>query len=290
MALDALEVTCGDLSAAASPLGAELVSLRRAGEEVIWQAGPAWPRHSPLLFPVVGRLKGDTYRHAGQSFALPKHGFARDMRFAGTRLGPERIRFALEDDAATRAAYPFRFRLVLTYTLHPDRLVIDYTVANAGDQPMPFSIGAHPALRWPLRRDKTDHWVLFDADETAPVRRIENGLLGPDRESPVRRRRLDLDEALFAEDALIFTRVASQALVFGVGDEGCVRVAWEGFRHLGLWSRPGGDFLCVEPWHGYDSSPQDPDELVAKPGIIVLAPNAEARFALTLAQLAGVLR
>jgi galactose mutarotase-like enzyme len=92
------------------------------------------------------------------------------------------------------------------------------------------------------------------------------------------------------DDALIFTRVASQALVFGAGNEACVRVAWDGFRHLGLWSRPGGDFLCVEPWHGYDSSPEDPDELAAKPGIMVLPPGDEARFALTITPLAGILR
>jgi len=290
MADEALTLTCGDLSAAVLPLGAELASLRLRGHEIIWQAGPAWPRHSPVLFPIVGRLKGDAYRHAGRMFGLPKHGFARDMPFAAARLGSDRLRFTLVDDPATRAAYPFHFRLTLTYTLHPDRLVVAYAVANTGGEPMPFSIGAHPALRWPIRGDKTDHWVRFDADETAPIRRIEDGLLGPDRESPVRGRALDLDEALFTADALIFTRLASDALEFGVGTEPCVRVAWEGFRHLGLWSRPGGDFLCVEPWHGYDSSPEDPDELAAKPGIIVLPPGDEAKFALTITPLTGLSR
>ncbi|MFZ4532457.1 MAG: aldose 1-epimerase family protein [Alsobacter sp.] len=290
MADEALTLSSGDLSAAVRPLGAELVSLRLRDHEIIWQAGPAWPRHSPLLFPVVGRLKGDTYRHAGRMFGLPKHGFARDMRFAAARLGLDRVRFTLADDPATRAAYPFRFRLTLTYTLHPDRLAVDYAVANTGDEPMPFSIGAHPALCWPIRADKTDHWVRFDADETAPVRRIEDGLLGPDRESPVRGRLLALDESLFAADALIFTRIASHGLEFGVGIEPCVRVAWEGFRHLGLWSRPGGDFLCVEPWHGYDSSPEDPDELAAKPGIIMLEPGDVSRFALMISPCAGLSR
>ena len=290
MADETLMLSAGDLRAAVRPLGAELASLRHHGYEVMWQAGPAWPRQSPLLFPVVGRLKGDTYRHDGRTFALSKHGFVRGMRFAEDRLGPDRIRFTVHDDAVTRQSYPFGFLLSLTYTLHPDRLVVDYAVANTGDHPMPFSIGAHPALRWPIRGHKADHWVEFDADETAPIRRIEDGLLGPDRESPVRGRHLALGEDLFAADALIFTRLASHALAFGVGGDACVRVAWDGFRHLGLWSRPGGDFLCVEPWHGYDSSPEDPAELVAKPGILVLAPGDEARFAMTITPLEGLLR
>jgi len=287
---EAYTLSRGDLSAAVRPLGAELASLRLGSHEIIWQAGPAWPRHSPVLFPIVGRLKGDTYRHAGRMFGLAKHGFARDRPFTVARLGPDCLRFTLADDPATLAAYPFRFRLTLTYTLHPDRLVVDYAVANTGDGPMPFSIGAHPALRWPIRGNKADHWVQFESDETAPIRRIEDGLLGPDRDSPVRGRTLRLDETLFAADALIFTRIASNALAFGVGNEPCVRVAWEGFRHLGLWSRPGGDFLCVEPWHGYDSSPEDPDDLAAKPGIIILPPGEEARFALTITPLTGLLR
>lgn len=56
--------------------GAELVSLRDAdGTEFLWQAGPAWRRHSPVLFPIVGRLKGDQLRHRGQNYPMTQHGF-----------------------------------------------------------------------------------------------------------------------------------------------------------------------------------------------------------------------
>ena len=49
---------------------------------MLWQAGPVWPRHAPVLFPIVGRLKDDRLRHQGKSYHLPQHGFARDRRFA----------------------------------------------------------------------------------------------------------------------------------------------------------------------------------------------------------------
>ena len=59
------------VSAVVKAEGAELVSLKDAGgDELLWQAGPEWPRHAPVLFPVVGRLSGDTLRHDGQSYAM----------------------------------------------------------------------------------------------------------------------------------------------------------------------------------------------------------------------------
>ncbi|HNX49138.1 MAG TPA: hypothetical protein PKL08_03150, partial [Thermoanaerobaculaceae bacterium] len=70
-------------------VGAELQSLRRLDSDIeyLWQAEPAiWPRRAPWLFPIVGRLRGDTYTWKGNTYHLPQHGFARDrgFRVAGT--------------------------------------------------------------------------------------------------------------------------------------------------------------------------------------------------------------
>ena len=95
--------------------GAELVSLRDAeGTELLWQAGPAWRRHSPVLFPIVGRLTGDQLRHQGRSYPMTQHGFARDKRFTWAEQGPRSCTLVLTDDADTRAHYPFAFRLAVT--------------------------------------------------------------------------------------------------------------------------------------------------------------------------------
>jgi len=48
--------------------GAELCSLKnKQGLELLWQAGPSWPRYAPILFPIVGRLKNDQLRHRGKT-------------------------------------------------------------------------------------------------------------------------------------------------------------------------------------------------------------------------------
>src|SRR5882757_2639736 len=104
------------ISATIKADGAELCSLRNAeGLELLWQAGPEWPRHAPLLFPIVGRLKGDELRHRGKTYAMTQHGFARDQRFDWLEREANSCKLALTDNAATRSRYPFGFRLQVTY-------------------------------------------------------------------------------------------------------------------------------------------------------------------------------
>lgn len=45
--------------------GAELTSIvkKETQTEYLWNADPAyWKRHAPVLFPIVGAIKGDSYR------------------------------------------------------------------------------------------------------------------------------------------------------------------------------------------------------------------------------------
>src|SRR5690349_6113151 len=61
---DTHTISAGGIAASIKADGAELCSLKAAdGLELLWQAGPAWPRHAPWLFPIVGRLANDDLRH-----------------------------------------------------------------------------------------------------------------------------------------------------------------------------------------------------------------------------------
>ena len=145
--MEKFEIGSGALTAGILAMGAELCSLRDAtGREFLWQAGPAWPRHAPNLFPIVGRLKDDVLRHDGKAYHLTQHGFARDRRFTWLAREKSSCRLALTDDAETRAIYPFAFRLILAYEvagagaphpLHPRE--------RPGAEILPASMGAHPA-------------------------------------------------------------------------------------------------------------------------------------------------
>jgi len=267
----------GYLSATIKAEGAELCSLRDAeDEELLWGAEPVWPRHSPVLFPIVGRLKGDTLRHRGHDYRMTQHGFARDRRFAWLQRTATTCRLALHDDPETRAHYPFAFRFEIAYALSDDALEITYTIGNPGRETLPASAGAHPAFRWPLADEveKQAHLLEFEAAEPEPIRRLKDGLLTPTpHPTPIEGDTLHLDPALFAADAVILDRPASRSVRYCAPGTPTIELSWEGFSQLGIWSRQGGDFLCIEPWHG-TASPEDFDgEFADKPGLMLIPPG-----------------
>jgi galactose mutarotase-like enzyme len=280
---DHFTISNGRVMATIKADGAELCSLRNAdGQDVLWQAGPEWPRHAPILFPIVGRLKGDVLRHRGKTYPMTQHGFARDQRFAWTAREKTLCALSLSDSDESRAKYPFSFRLDVSYVVEGDELVIGYAITNTGDEMLPASIGAHPALHWPLGEGaaKDAHRIVFEKSEPAPIRRLDGGLLLPDAEpTAVQGDTLALSEALFAKDAMIFDQIASSSLRYSAPGTPTISFAWDGFPQLGIWSKPSGAaFLCIEPWHGY-ASPVDFDgEFSDKPGVMHIAAGVTRSF------------
>ncbi|WP_441234190.1 aldose 1-epimerase family protein [Bradyrhizobium sp. 930_D9_N1_4] len=281
---DTHTIRSGGLSAAIKAHGAELCSLKDgSGTEFVWQAGTAWPRHAPLLFPIVGRLANDELRHRGKTYRMTQHGFARDSRFAWDAREASRCTLVLEDSEATRALYPFAFRLTAAYTLDDAGLDLTLTVANTGQETLPTSLGGHPAFNWPLRAGapKESYALTFANAEASPVRRLDGGLLRAATEpGPVEGTMLPLSESLFADDAIIFDRVASHAVRYaGRGAGPWLEMSWRGFRELGVWSKPSGaPFLCIEPWHGYASPAGFDGDFSDKPGLMHIAPGAEEQL------------
>jgi galactose mutarotase-like enzyme len=275
------------IAATIKPEGAELCSLRGGeGEELLWQAGPEWPRHAPVLFPVVGRLAGDRLRHQGRDHRVTQHGFARDSLFTWVERDAHRAMLRLQDSPETRAAYPFAFRLEMIYAVEGATLSVTTRVGNPGDVVLPCGVGAHPAFRWPLAAGvpQEAHLLEFDTQETGPALAVEGALLGAEKPLPFDGRVLPLSPALFAQDALVMPGVASRAVRFvAPGAEGEVAkvltVSWDGYKDLGIWSKPGGaPFLCIEPWFGMASPVGWDGEITDKPGILLLPPGESRDF------------
>lgn len=258
--------------------GAELVSLKNAdGIELLWQAGPEWTRHSPVLFPIVGRVKNDEYRHRGKTFPMKQHGFAREYRFDWAEQRMQSCKQVLVDNAATRAQFPFAFKLEVAHEVDNADLKVMFNVTNSGDEMLPASIGGHPGFIWPLLPGipKESHSLTFSHDEPAPIRRIGNGLLlAEPQPSPIRGNVLMLSERLFDEDAVIMDRPASRSVRYAADHGPSIEMFFEGFPELGIWSRRGGaPFVCLEPWHGYASPAEFDGEFYDKPGLMHIAPG-----------------
>ncbi len=275
--MEQIAISGSGLSARIKADGAELCSLQdESGREFVWQALPAWPRHAPVLFPIVGRLAGDTLRQGGASFKLTQHGFARDRRFTLALKAADHCTWVLEDDADTRARYPFPFRFEVSYTITGRELHIGFDVDNPGEAPLPASMGAHPAFSWPLpgAASKAGHVLTFEHPEPAPTRRVAGGLLQPQTEpSPLEGRVLRLDDRLFARDAVIFTQLASRWVRMEAQGAAGLEVGWDGFAQLGLWMKPGAEFLCIEPWRGYASPEGWDGDFAGKPGVFHVPPG-----------------
>ena len=266
----------GYLSASIKADGAELCSLCDAsGEEMLWAALPVCPRPAPVLFPIVGRLNDDTLRNNGKSYRMTQHGFARGRRFAWLSRSATACRLVLHDDPDTRAVYPFGFRFEVAFALEDDALVNTFTLVNTGREVLPASVGAHPAFRWPLSDGvaKEAHVLEFEQLEPAPVRRLSGGLLGDSQPTPVQGSTLALDPYLFEADAIILDQMVSRSVRFTAPGAEATEVAWEGFTELGVWMRPGGDFLCIETWHGTASPVGFDGEFLEKPGLLLIPPG-----------------
>jgi galactose mutarotase-like enzyme len=267
-----------DITAIIVPDGAELISLRNDhGLELLWQAGPAWPRHAPILFPIVGRLMHDALRHRGKVYPMTQHGFARDRRFDWAERGPTSCTLALVDDAQTRARYPFAFRLAVTYTLAQAHLDVTFAVTNTGDEMLPASIGAHPAFNWPLLpgSGKEAYRLTFSSEERESIRRLKDGLLRAVPEpTPIQGKTLALADQLFEDDAIILDHPASTSVRYAADSGPSIEVSWQGFPELGVWSKFGAPFLCIEPWHGFASPSNFDGEFADKPGLMQIAPAA----------------
>lgn len=280
----------GDLTAEVNPLGAQLSALRdRSGRELLWDGDPAvWTGRAPLLFPIVGTLAGGSYRLGSMLHHLPRHGFARGKLFDIVDTSSAGAAFRLKADEASIQVYPFRFELDVHFALDGPTLSVTTYVRNAGAEDMPASFGYHPAFRWPLPfgRARSSHVIEFASDEPAPVRRLDaEGLLTPQRHpTPVSRRRLALTDALFQDDVVIFDEIRSRSVTYGADDGPRIRVDFPDTPFFGLWTKPGANFICIEPWHGVADPVGFSGDFTAKAGVFMLAPGAvlPIKMAITL--------
>jgi galactose mutarotase-like enzyme len=263
------------------PKGAELQSIYHKGQdtEYMWSGDPAfWGKHSPLLFPIVGTLKGNTYYYQDKPYTLPRHGFARDREFAVEAREAGSIGFLLKSDAETRQNFPFDWELRVGYRLLDSGLVTSYRVSNPSTSELYFSVGGHPAFRVPLvpGTNYTDYYLEFDQQEDAPRWPISKDGLIETHPQPLlnHSRTLALTKDLFTKDALVFKHPASSGVALrSAKTERGLKLDYPGFPFLGIWAAPNADFVCLEPWCGIADSVDSRQQLTEKEGIQRLEPG-----------------
>jgi galactose mutarotase-like enzyme len=262
------------------PEGVELASVTdlASSREYMWQADPEiWGSHAPVLFPIIGGLKDDQYHFQDKTYRLPKHGFVRrNSNLRCIEQSEDSVTFELSSNPALRLVYPFSFSFRLTYRLEERQLFQEHLVVNEGSEPMYFSVGGHPAFRVPhFAGDAyTDHYLAFPQEEDSVSYTVnEAGLIGPETRSvPWQGNRLPLTHELFERDALVFKDLKSRSVTLMSKQAGNIlTVDYPDFDFLGIWAKPNGDFVCIEPWLGIADNYDTNGQLTTKEGIIELA-------------------
>ena len=262
------------LKASIKHAGAELFSLKNnQNKEFIWEGNPDfWGKHSPVLFPIVGTLKNNTYTVNGKEYQLPRHGFARDMEFQLIDKTENSATFSLHSNAETLKIYPFEFELQLIYTLQENALDIQYKVINKSETKMPFSIGAHPAIALPENFES--YALKFEREEVLKYYLLENDLISNKTEVLETKNSLvPLNYKLFENDALIFKTLESNSLTILENSKPYIKVDFEDFPSLGIWTKEQAPFICIEPWLGYSDTAVNSGDLFEKEGILILDAN-----------------
>jgi len=268
------------LRAAIVPIGAELQSLQNktTGIEHMWSGDAAyWGKHSPVLFPIVGTLKQDTYYYEDKAYKLPRHGFAREKIFTAQQVGDTEAVFSLGDDAATREVFPFEFLLQIRYRLQGKSLSCYYEISNPGKIDLLFSIGAHPAFALPFitQSNYEDHYLQFNQQEELLRWKLQEGLIGNTTEAlPTNGNRLALQHTLFYEDAIVLKNLKSNKITLASDKHPHgIHFHFNDFPFFGIWAAKDAPFICLEPWCGIADSIHHHQHLEEKEGIERLTPG-----------------
>ena len=238
--------------------GAEIKSLRKLGNELMWQADPAfWGRTSPVLFPLVGNFYGKEFRYDGKSYTMSQHGFARDCDFRLVNASEGKLLFELKSNEDTLAKYPFEFALQIGYQLDENGVKVTWAVKNPSDRELLFSIGGHPGFNCNL---DTARLAFYKNGAPVSGKLISNvisddgsGCLSDNTdEYALENGELRLSKELFDKDALIIeNRQADEVVLLNDNGEEQVRVCFDA-PLFGIWSPVGKNapFVCIEPWYG----------------------------------------
>ncbi len=251
-----------------NPQGAELNSIyhKAAQTEHLWQADPqVWAWHAPNLFPVVGGLVDNQLHVNGQAYPLQRHGFARQSAFRLVEADRKRAVFSLAYDEDTLRIYPYKFNFQVIYDLIDNALRVTYKVINLDDQTIYFSVGGHPAFRVPFTNEDAyeDYYLEFEVQENLNTHLLsaEGYFTGETEPVALTHHQLPLTRHLFDRDALVFKNLHTrQVIIKNHKNEHTLSVEFPHFNYLGIWAKPGADFVCIEPWLGCaDSIPPAAD-------------------------------
>lgn len=277
-----VEIKNEHLTVQVSEMGAELQSIKDVnGREYLWQAGPLWPRRSPILFPLVCSVENDTYYVDGKAYHLPRHGFARDTQFTLISQGETKVTYALHESEESLKVYPFRFNLAVTYRLGGNKLHVIWHVENTDTRDIHFQIGGHPAFLAPGCKEGEPLKGVIALDNKAPLKGLKSYIDGSHEMteiplSDIKEGLIAFDDEFFANDSVkIHDCQTHQAALLNPDGTPAVTLDYK-CPIIAFWSpyQKNAPFVCIEPWYGLGDPRGYQGEFKDKPFMNHLQPGA----------------
>jgi len=215
---------------------------------------------------------------------MTQHGFARDSMFKVEEKTENIATFSLTDNEETRKKYPFKFELVINYTLEEDYLTVTYKVTNRSlREEMYYGIGGHPAFNVSQTSDEAGNIEFNQArfcfepnHEQLAIPLSEEGLLKLKEAEKQQVNEIQLTHETFKEDALIYKVEPNSVMILtDEANQVEIRLNPQEMEHVGVWSpypkRAG--FICLEPWAGVADDEETSGQLKEKYAINSLNPE-----------------
>lgn len=261
-------------------MGAEVTRIydKVNDTEVLWNGDARfWKRHSPILFPNVGKTWNNTVRIDGVQYPTSQHGFARDTQFTCVKAAEEFAEFRMKSTEETKKRYPYEFELSVSYRLDGRELEVGWQVKNCTDGNMYFTIGAHPAFAFAKEGEgKTDYCLKFPGKEKLDYIKLDlatgTGISGQAFPMELKDGYYPLNEEMFEIDTFIFDgSQIEEAWLCKKDGTPYVGVRCAGFPDFGIWSPAGAPFICLEPWCGRCDDQGFEGDISEKPNVSCLA-------------------
>lgn len=273
-----------NLTIEVSEFGAELSKIysKNHDKNFLWCGDSKyWGRKSPVLFPIVGRLKDNETIIEEKVYNMSQHGFARDCKFELINKTEKSVTYSLLANEETKSKFPYDFQLNITYILNEDSVEVCWNVKNIDNKEMYFSIGAHPAFNVPFNEGDNleDYYITYETKEL-----VEEYIMEP----PYIKEKVNLEKLsevritpeMFKNDALIYSGV-DKVTIHSKSNKMNLSISCKDFPFVGIWSpyyeadNSIAPFVCIEPWCGLADEVDSDKDIKCKLGINKLDPNEE---------------
>ncbi|WP_338983054.1 hypothetical protein [Spiroplasma endosymbiont of Othius punctulatus] len=268
-----INISNGDLILSINTNPVEMISLKKGDTEFLYQRDGSWAKTSPLLFPICGKLKYDSYIYESKIYKIPKHGFAQTHstdKWEVKENTENKVIFSLSSNKELLEIYPFEFEFLFEFELKDsNNLNIKTTMINKSKtKELFYSLGHHPAFN-----TSKEGVIKFNKVEKM-LDVFPNGFVDLETETYMTNEIKVNDVKWHPDMNPCVVKLESDKVVY---KDNVREINFDitDFESMLLWSKDGGTkWLCFEPWNGLpDFVNEDINEISEKHGILSVKEN-----------------